>query len=922
MTINDILNQLNVATNASFMGLAYPSTVPPTPGSGVKVFYIAAQSGTYTSFNNITVASNDGLVLLVYNAGWVKSSAQIDQSFYSALNAYITETNGADFSVVGYITNNGYFVAGAGRNCTDFIRISLTKNITFLGESDNQYVNALSYYDGNKVYISGISNVNTYPNPTPQTVLAANIPTNAVYIRASTRDGIVSPYVKYGGIQSPLQAIEALMLSKTSQSSIETRYGRVPKRIGKNLFDYTTITPNKYLDSGGNLYTYNGYFASDFIPVLPSTNYAVTNIGNNGGGASNVFYTNQQIVISGIGANSFTYFTTPANCYFVRLTGGDLSTVQNCQVEQGTTATNFEPYTEYKPLNDNINATKILVGLKLDKIFGKNLLNPNDSDVLVGKYLYDGGLIFANSSYNVSGYIPIAAGQTLVTNYNMNNTFGALYDANKTYIQGSSFGNTYSPYTNVTNNVNASYARFTYSVPFNSFQIEIGSTPTYYEPFTDYAPVGQLQAQLPDRPTVTILPSVMYFVKNKQLSVYYENVLFKNLNDASTLYCDKGINYNRQVTFNFTTAATNQTMNYQVVRSFKKGQLKTITYNVVDGTTNNGKTKNILCIGDSFTDIGVYVKELKTLLTADGVTVNQIGTNGNTAGAIQFRAEGLSGGRLTNTFLDTTAGVARIVAVTGMTTIPPSSYPGAIYKDTNNTQWTIRGGKIDGSGTGYIRVTRYGAVNSDFNGFPNSGTLTYVSGTTGGDSVINYTNGNTIPAYFNPFINHSTGVLDIQNYITFWGFNAPDVVVFQFTWNDTGLWSTDSALNDLVANFKLAADHVHLKYPSAKVIISIEPYGSINGNYEWNGKKYTVLRLTELLLAQFEANSSYNTWTKIAPSYAHVDLIYGYGGDTSTVAPNSRYPNVNEPSGGDGVHPATGMLQIADCLYSITSNII
>jgi hypothetical protein len=921
MTINDILNQLNVATNASFMGLAYPSTVPPTPGSGVKVFYIAAQSGTYTSFNNITVASNDGLVLLVYNAGWIKSNAQIDQSFYSALNTYITETNGADFSVAGYITaSNGVLVTGVpavGRNCTDFIRISLTKNITFLGESDNQYINALSFYDGNKVFISGISNVNTYPNPTPQTVLAANIPTNAVYIRASTRDGIVSPYVKYGGIQSPLQAVETLMLSKTSQSSIETKYGKVPKRIGKNLFDYTTITPNKYLDLGGNLYTYNGYFASDFIPVLPSTNYAVTNIGNNGGGASNVFYTNQQIVISGIGANSFTYFTTPANCYFVRLTGGDLSIVQTAQLEAGTVATAFIPYIEYTPLSNLSASTTASLNLKLDKVYGKNLFNPNDPNILVGYYMDDVGNVYSTSyNINITGYIPISAGQTLTCNFGVGNVWGALYTIDKSYIPGSSFQ------TTTTYVAGAAFARWSYYTPWNNYQIEVGTTPTYFEPFTDYAPVGQLQAQFPDRLTVTILPSVMYFVKNKQLSVYYENVLFKNLNDATTLYCDKGINYNRQVTFNFTAAATNQTMTYQVVRNFKKGQLKTITYNVVDGTTNNGKTKNILCIGDSFTDIGVYVKELKTLLTTDGVTVNQIGTNGTTVGPVQYKAEGLSGGNLGNTFLNSSAGVARIVAVTGMTTIPPSGYPGAIYKDTNNTQWTIRGGKINGSGTGYIRVTRYGAVNSDFNGFPNSGTLTYVGGTTGGDNVINYTNGNTIPAYYNPFINHSTGVLDIQNYITFWGFNAPDVVVFQFTWNDTGLWSTDSALNDLVANFKLAADHVHLKYPSAKVIISIEPYGSINGNYEWNGKKYTVLRLTELLLAQFEANSSYNTWTKIAPSYAHVDLIYGYGGDTYNVTPNSRYPNVNEPAGGDGVHPNTGMLQIADCLYSIASHLI
>lgn len=31
---------------------------------------------------------------------------------------------------------------------------------------------------------------------------------------------------------------------------------------------------------------------------------------------------------------------------------------------------------------------------------------------------------------------------------------------------------------------------------------------------------------------------------------------------------------------------------------------------------------------------------------------------------------------------------------------------------------------------------------------------------------------------------------------------------------------------------------------------------------------------------------------------------------------------INEPSGGDGVHPNIGMLQIADCIYSVASHLI
>ena len=230
-------------------------------------------------------------------------------------------------------------------------------------------------------------------------------------------------------------------------------------------------------------------------------------------------------------------------------------------------------------------------------------------------------------------------------------------------------------------------------------------------------------------------------------------------------------------------------------------------------------------------------------------------------------------GTLANTFLNTSGGVGRRVQVTGMTTLPSTSYPGQTYRDANGKDWTVRSGKIDGSGNGYIVVTKFAATESDFTNFPASGVLTKISAGTG-DATINYSN--PTACYFNPFINPTTGLLDINNYITTWGFANPDLVLFQFTFNDISNWSSDDTLSSLVASFKTAADHVHSAYPNAKIIFSIEPFGSINGNREWNGRKYSVLRFVELLLIQFEDDVNYNTWVKIAPSYAFVDLVSGY----------------------------------------------
>ncbi|MEY3760068.1 MAG: hypothetical protein RIR39_1559 [Pseudomonadota bacterium] len=687
--------------------------------------------------------------------------------------------------------------------------------------------------------------------------------------------------------------------------AMENKY--VPKRLGKNLFN--PQDPNMlslyFIDGNGiAIATTYPFAVTGLIPIdadqTLKANFSVTN-------TYSALYTLAGVYIPGtaVNANVLTNSTGAAAYARFSIAGGVTATTQ---VEIGTVATSYVPYTEYQPLVDANNSITLLASTKVNKVVGKNLFNPNDPDIIVGKFItYDGSFTSNPYGINITGKIPISAGQTLKCNYLVGNTFVALYSADGLYIAGTAVNS-----NSITYAAGASYARFSYYTPWNNNQIEVGTVSTSFSPYTEYAPAANFQEQVPDRSAVTILPSKLYFVKGFESSLYYENVLFKNLNDPTQLYVNVGINYNRQCVLNFATALTNGSFTAQTVRSFKLGELKTLSYDVKDPATNNGKTVNILYIGDSFTDIGTWNKKVTSLLVSNGVTVNEIGTTGNST----FKAEGLSGGNIGNTFLNSSSGVARIVTVSGVTVVPETGYPGTVYNDANNAQWTIRGGKVSG-GAGKLVVTKFGAVAGDFATFPSSGTLTKLSGI--GDATITYSS--PINAYYNPFIKPSTGLLDITNYITYWGFNAPNVVVFQFTWNDTGNWSIDSTLNSVVANFKTAADHVHTAYPSAKVIFSIEPFGSFNGNREFNGKKYTVLRFMELLISAFEVDSAYNTWVKLAPSYAFVDLVYGYSG--SAVAPSSKYPTVTEQAGGDGVHPRTeGMEQIGECVYQIISNII
>lgn len=332
-----------------------------------------------------------------------------------------------------------------------------------------------------------------------------------------------------------------------------------------------------------------------------------------------------------------------------------------------------------------------------------------------------------------------------------------------------------------------------------------------------------------------------------------------------------------------------------------------ISIRAVDASNNEGKTINLLFIGDSFTDIGAYCKETKALLEADGAYVNLIGTCGGST----FKAEGLSGGTIGNTLVNASAGVARIVDVVNVTQAPNTGYPGRVYQDDTGKQWTIRGSKINVNGSGKMVVTKYGATEDDFVDFPSSGMLTKVSSGGEGDTVISYTGASK--AYFNPFIDPTSGELDILSYLSRWEFEAPDVIVIQFTFNDIPDWAEESSLQAVTDRFVIAVNHFHENLPLCKIVISVEPYGQVDTNKDWVGKKYSVLKWVEMLSNTFETDD-YSEFVKIAPSYACVDLVNGYS--NAMITPSDRY-KITEISHGDGVHPGTGMLEIADCIYPI-----
>lgn len=627
----------------------------------------------------------------------------------------------------------------------------------------------------------------------------------------------------------------------------------------------------------------------------------------------------------------------------------------------GTTAIPYESYVSTVP-NTNINSSDFFItdtgdsdidlpinsrGVgraienKLDKEIGNQLFNKNATQeaVLSGSSPYDTDT-FGDKSILTDAWS---------TGFNFG-TWKIIYQVGSSLspkIPLTQTGDTQSIITNVPSNVyqrifyfnelgqiiniatnattatwitNTSYVRVMFQPSFqDELMINYGTKLLAYEDYTENKPVFELQNQSYVDNVVSVLPNKLYFVKDYQSCIYFENVIKRNLNDAITIRFDRGFDYNRLCQLNFGSASTGLALVSNINIALQEGERKVRTFDVVDPATNSGKTLNYIFIGDSFTDFGQYVTETTTLLTADGVTTTEIGSTGTST----KKSEAWSGGNISNVFLDSSLGVARICDAPAISVYPETSYhvlggtpyQGVVYIDDNANEWIVRGGA-----NGKIRVTNEGAVSGDFATFPSSGNLTKKAGQTSleGDAVIAYSN--PVAAFLNPFLDAS-GNVDISNYLSVYGFSTPEVFIFQFTYNDVPENATDAEIQAVVDNFKLAADKVNAEYPSSKVVFSIEPWGSPNGNRNYNGKKVAVLRFVEKLIEEIEENASYNTFCYLAPSYAFIDLVNGYS--TSTIVPCNRYPTLTERGGGDGIHPDdNGMYQIADCIYQVISNII
>ena len=285
---------------------------------------------------------------------------------------------------------------------------------------------------------------------------------------------------------------------------------------GKNLFDKSTATSGKYVNEYDANAGASGWYASDYIPTNAETTYTLTGNTATSATAKHVFLDQEKTVLGYVAAQaSNNTFTTPSDCAYVRLSI-KASNLDAVQLEQGSTATAYEPYSggaaSPRPswpqeINSVDDLTLVLCGKNMLDAFN-DPTNPDKNCTSSGNgtapYIYDsseGGYYSPGHRWFLLDSILVdkIRGMQFTASFDMKIRNGststyvyAIFGIDSTTTHGiSNYRSNYSQSTwthCVISGTVPSSGRFGYTTYWDmllrNVQIELGSTATPYEPYT------------------------------------------------------------------------------------------------------------------------------------------------------------------------------------------------------------------------------------------------------------------------------------------------------------------------------------------------------------------------------------------------------------------------------------------------------
>lgn len=268
-----------VGGNATFAGIATPTTNPGTPDQ--NVFYIASEKGTYSNFGGVEL-TDQVLIFANKNGNWVKTNSGIaistkiteldakistleKENEIRANNKFVFSQKGKnllnpDTFVVGeWVMDNGNIgKVGYGIGRTEFIPIKEGESLTCSSKLGFQQCRA-ALYDKNFISIPGT--ITTDEDVLSRTVTWVE---NAVYA--------VFTFRAY-----PTDKNEDMVEMGTDVTSYEKYYWN--KEVQEELYNISTISNNSFdlVRYERDIFSQDGFLGSDGIvqqlPDFVSTDY-------------------------------------------------------------------------------------------------------------------------------------------------------------------------------------------------------------------------------------------------------------------------------------------------------------------------------------------------------------------------------------------------------------------------------------------------------------------------------------------------------------------------------------------------------------------------------------------------------------------------------------------------------------------------
>lgn len=312
----------------------------------------------------LDIVCNNGVLKVgpnLFNA----DSSNITVGYWINNNTGEEQVNNSNFMINGYISvkPNTSYVAYGKRKTDNYL---------------SQW-NRIAWYDSDKNYIS------TSPY-TQRTVGLGTSPSNAAYVRFSSNP------TESTVTQDTVDSFNWTFREGTQEYSEFIPYNSVivegtPETItitGKNLLDINKTSGTGYLDTSGELVSYDDYYCSDYIEIKPSMIYTYTETMQSAISGNYIrfcFYDSNKTFISprqgdttAFEAKTYTYkITSPANAKYIRISSH--SDFVKGQLEEDIRPTKYEEYYQESfvsedllKLGDYQDVQDVINGIKSKKI--------------------------------------------------------------------------------------------------------------------------------------------------------------------------------------------------------------------------------------------------------------------------------------------------------------------------------------------------------------------------------------------------------------------------------------------------------------------------------------------------------------------------------------------------------------------------